>query len=120
MSTTQIVTVAEGEEPKAEQMDSFGRTAAERTVELLPVDAEAVNTEVEAGSHETYEGALAYIIQRGLAEIKRSRDAAAKLKEKTKIADQVKLYKEMVKANPKLLADADFSKKFTELMLQLS
>ncbi len=110
-ATTEVVA-----EPKK---DEFGRDAAERTVELLPVDAEAINKEVEDGDHETFAGALSYVILCGLREIKRTRQNQQKAAEGRALRQQKELYKAMVAANPKLLEDADFSKKFTTLMLSL-
>lgn len=54
------------------------RTEAERTVVLTSADADAINAEVEAGKHDTYDDALAYVIQRGFAEIHRQRESARK------------------------------------------
>ena len=59
-------------------MDEFGRTEAERTVILASAQAELVNAEVEAGRHESYDDALAYVIERGFAEINRQRESARK------------------------------------------
>src|SRR5690242_17734320 len=69
------------EPPKEEmdEMDEFGRTEAERTITLESADAEAINTEVDAGKHKTYADAMHYVLSRGFAEIKRTREAAKAL-----------------------------------------
>src|SRR5690349_4803710 len=64
-----------------EQFDEFGRTEAERTITLEPATAEAINVEVEVGEHKTYSDALEYVVKRGLAELKRTRDAAQKTRD---------------------------------------
>ena len=92
-------------------LDEYGRDAAERTVELSPRDAENVDQEVAAGKHSTYDGALAYIIQRGLAEIKRQRMAAAALREKQVLKATRDTWANMLKANPALVTDPNFVQK---------
>jgi hypothetical protein len=92
-------------------MDEFGRDSAERTVELSPRDAEAVDREVAAGKHQTYDDALAYVISRGLAEIKRQRDAAEAARQKSVLKTTRDLYQNMLKLNPALVADPQFVQK---------
>ena len=101
-------------------VDEYGRDAAERTVELTPADAEAIDKEVDAGKHETFDGALSYVINRGLIEIKRVRDSAAKLREANKLRDKVKLYEQMLKLNPALITDPKFAQQFTAAMLAVN
>lgn len=88
-------------------LDQFGRTEAERTVVLTPLQAEQVNTEVEVGKHHTYELALAHIFTRGLAELKRTRDNAAKIavtKEKAKSMDA---FTELLRLNPAIVGNTE-------------
>jgi hypothetical protein len=83
------------------------RTEEERTVVLSEVNAEAINREVEAGKHDTYDDALAHVLSRGFAEIKRQRDNASKIalqKEKAKAMDALTA---LLKLNPAIVKDAD-------------
>lgn len=90
------------------EMDEYGRDAAERTVELESRDAEAINLEVEQGKWDSYDDALHYVITRGLAEIKRQRDAARVALEKTQIKVKRDSYATLMKSNPSLIANAEF------------
>lgn len=90
------------------------RTEAERTVILSVKDAESVNLEVEAGEHDTYDDALAYIIERGLAEITRERKNRAKGQEKTRLAEAAKTWAALLKLNPSLLADPKVMARYAE------
>ena len=54
------------------------RDADECTVTLEVADAELVSAEVDAGDHQTFDDALHYIIERGVAEIARQRKSHAK------------------------------------------
>lgn len=92
----------------AEQLDSYGRTEAERTVVLSVHAAEQIDREVAAGEHQTYDEALDHVIVRGLAEIFRARKAAAELKAAREVKAQGKLYSEMLKVNPALVTDPTF------------
>lgn len=108
-------------------LDAYGRDAAERTVELNPHVAAAVNAVVEGeafetilanlkadhegGTPTTFDDAVGYIVYRGMAEIKRQRDAQAATKAKTKLAETQKLYKSMLEVNPALIADPTFVQK---------
>lgn len=103
-----IVNASVTESYEQNQLDQFGRDAAERTVELNSVQAEAVDQEVTIGKHTTYDDALAYVIQRGLAEIKRQRDAARAVAEKTLIKAKRDSYQHMLESNPALAANAEF------------
>lgn len=94
--------------PEVPELDEYGRDAAERTVELSPRDAEAVDAEVLKGKWQTYDDALAYVIARGLAEIKRQRDAAEAQREKSVLKTTRDLYSNMLRLNPALVADAKF------------
>lgn len=89
-------------------LDEFGRDQSERTVELAPRAAEAVDQEVTAGKHSTYDDALAYIIQRGLAEIKRQRDAAKATADARLALVKKNNYASLVKSNPSLIANSEF------------
>lgn len=105
-------------------LDAYGRDSAERTVELNSHVAAAANAiaagesiddvlmqlkaEFEGGQPDTYDEALGYIVYRGMAEIKRQRDAAQATKQKTKLAETQKLYAAMLKLNPALVADPQF------------
>lgn len=90
------------------ELDQYGRDASERTVELNSVQAEAVDQEVTHGKHATYDDALAYVIQRGLAEIKRQRDAQRAATEKTLIKAKRDSYANLMKSNPALITNSEF------------
>ena len=108
-------------------MDAYGRDSQERTVELNPHVAAAANAvvddesieevlvqlkaEFEGGEPQTFDDALGYIVYRGIAEIKRQRDAQAATKAKSKLAETQKLYKAMLAVNPSLITDAKFVEK---------
>lgn len=87
--------------------DAYGRTANERTVELSPEAAEAVNCEVTNGDHDTYDAALAYIITRGVAEIKRQRASGEKARANAIKAKVMTVFTEMLKLNPALVNQPD-------------
>lgn len=98
------------------ERDQFGRDEAERTIVLASEDAEAINHEAEAGGHDTYDDALHYVITRGLAEIKRTRDAQAANKAKTVLKAKVDTWKKLLELNPALVADPNIvGKMMTEL-----
>jgi hypothetical protein len=106
-----LVTEVTNKDQKPDQkpdLDQYGRDAAERIVELSPHDAEFVNREVIASNWQTYDAALTYVIGRGLAEISRSRKAAAELREARNVKQQGKLFSEMLKVNPALVTDPKF------------
>jgi hypothetical protein len=86
-------------------MDKFGRTAFERTVELEVDDAERVDTEVTTGEHATFSDGLHYIIERGVAEIKRQRDSLAALKEQRNDASMMKALRTACANNPDLMTN---------------
>lgn len=108
-------------------LDAYGRDAAERTVELNQHVAAAANAivdsdqfdeilvnlkaEYEGGEPQTFDDAIGYIVYRGMAEIKRQRDAANANKAKAKLAEQQKLYAAMLKVNPALITDQKFVEK---------
>src|ERR1035441_7738189 len=85
--------------------DQYGRDAAERTVELKPYDAEAINKEVVVGKWQTYDDALSYVVGRGLAEISRQRKAAAELRDARFIKAKGKDYSHLLKLKPELVND---------------
>jgi hypothetical protein len=87
------------------EMDEFGRDASERTVELSPRDAESIDHEVASGKHQTYDDALAFVIARGLAEIKRTRDAAMKLAQAKLLSTKKESWKTILSQNPALAID---------------
>jgi hypothetical protein len=93
------------EQPKPPVLDEFGRDASERTVELSPRDAENIDHEVSAGRHQTYDDALAFVIARGLAEIKRTRDAAMKLAQAKLLSTKKESWKTILSQNPALAID---------------
>ena len=99
------VDAAEGN--KSEETDQYGRTEAERTVTLASEDAEAVNTEVVDGKWKTYDDALHYVMQRGFAEIKRTREAAAKLANAKLLQAKRDQWSKLLQNNPSLIANAD-------------
>lgn len=106
------------------KLDAYGRDASERTVELNSHVAEAANcivedssidvvlgqlkAEFEGASPDTYDEALGYIVYRGIAEIKRQRDAQQAAKAKSKLAETAKLYKSMLALNPALVNEPAF------------
>ena len=93
-----------------EEMDEYGRTASERTIELESFDAEAINTEVNDGKHKTYGDALHYVLTRGFAEIKRQREAARSLAEKTILKAKRDNWSKLLQSNPKLIENQDLLK----------
>jgi Arc/MetJ-type ribon-helix-helix transcriptional regulator len=97
----------EGVLQKPEEMDEYGRTESERTIELESGDAEAINNEVNDGKHQTYSSALHYVITRGLAEIKRQREAARSLAEKTILKAKRDNWSKLLQSNPKLIENND-------------
>lgn len=102
--------VAQGKAVDCQQCnpkDEFGRDAAERTVELASKDAEAINKEVGDGKWQSYDDAMHYVIERGLAEIKRTRDAALKLYEQRTLKAKRDNWSKLLQSNPKLLQNAD-------------
>lgn len=109
MATIPVTTLVTNTEPVTTLVtDQYGRDAAERTVELKPHDAEMIDREVNAGRHQTYEDALAYVIGRGLAEIARARKAAEELRQARIVKEKGKLYSSMLKENPSLVTDPEF------------
>lgn len=103
-----------GSNVAGEALDDYGRTEQERTVVLASADAEAVNREVEAGEHDSYDDALAHIIERGLAEIKRTRASSLKLADAKRIAANAKTWAALLKLNPSLLADPKVMARYAE------
>jgi len=111
----------------AQQRDEFGRDAAERTIELSPLVAEAVNTvvedgqvaaiyqrllnEYEAASADTFDDALSYIVYRGIAEIKRQQDSAAKMAEERQAKKDRTALAAVLEVKPDLLNDPAFQAK---------
>ena len=93
------------EQPKPPVLDEFGRDESERTVVLSPRDAEYIDHEVASGGHQTYDGGLSYVIARGLAEIKRTRDAAAKLAQAKLLSSKKESWKTILSQNPALAID---------------
>jgi|SRR5271166_566351 len=112
MATAQVVpqvsTPVVSDNEHANQLDQFGRDAAERTVELTSAQAEAVDQEVSAGRWQTYDDALQHVIARGLAEIKRTRDAARTLALAKANEAKRKNYKSLIASNPALVVNAEF------------
>src|SRR5271166_1235606 len=110
MATAQVVpqvsTPVVSDNEHANQLDQFGRDAAERTVELTSAQAEAVDQEVTAGRWQTYDDALQHVIARGLAEIKRTRDAARALASAKLAMAKQKNYASLMQANPALIANS--------------
>lgn len=84
------------------------RDEAERTVVLTEETAEAINAEVDAGQHDTFEDALEYVCQRGFAEIKRARDSQAKAAEAKKLRDTRESLNKLVGDNPSLATNPEF------------
>jgi len=116
MTAQAVATLAEGEVVtelvkagviKDEEMDDYGRTEAERTVVLESGDAEAINTEVDAGRHKTYADAMHYVLTRGFAEIKRTREAAKALAEKTLLKAKRDNWSKLLQSNPSLIQNQD-------------
>lgn len=89
-------------------LDEYGRDASERTVELSSMHAENIDQECTVGKHTTYDDALAYVIQRGLAEIKRQRNAARSAAEKTLVKAKRDSYASLMKSNPALITNSEF------------
>jgi hypothetical protein len=91
--------------PPNTTLDKFGRMASERTITLEVDDAERVGCEVDAGKHQTFDDALHYIIERGIAEIKRQRDSLAALKEQRNDAKAMKALRTACANNPAVMDD---------------
>lgn len=94
-------------QPEPPQMDAFGRTADERTVELEEQDAEWINVETDAGRHQSYSDALHYVLTRGFAEIKRTREAAKALVEKTLLKAKRDNWDKLLQSNPALIQNQE-------------
>lgn len=90
------------------QLDQFGRDEAERTVVLSSEHAEAVDQEVAQGKWQAYDDALKYVISRGLAEIKRTRDAARTLAMAKMNEAKRRNYKMLIQNNPALVTNVEF------------
>jgi hypothetical protein len=90
------------------QFDQFGRTEAERTIVLSPLDAELINREVESRNHQTYDGAISFVLSIGFAKLaydqvqKDKRDATTELKRVNH------MHSKLIKQNPQLLIDATY------------
>lgn len=133
-TSTQVPEMAVATELGVRELDAYGRDAAERTVELNPHVAAAANAivddesidgvlanlkaEFEGGQVNTFDDAIGYIFYRGIAEIKRQRDAAAATKEKSQLSAQSKLYGEMLKVNPALVTDPQFVAKMVAALVR--
>ena len=98
----------EPSKPEPSKLDQFGRDEAERTVVLSSPHAEAIDVEVVTGKHQTYDDALEYVINRGLAEIKRARDAARKTAEANLALAKRNGYANLMKSNPALITNSEF------------
>lgn len=85
--------------------DAITRDADECIVSLTAVQAAQVSAEVDANDHQTFDDALAYIIERGLAEIKRQRDSAVKQKAKQAEVKNLMAAKTLLASNPALALD---------------
>lgn len=90
---------------EAEAMDDYGRTEAERTVTLTSVQAEQINDEVGQGDHGSYEDALEYVVQRGLAEIHRARASQAKSVEARKASKAKDEFNKYLALDPSVASD---------------
>jgi hypothetical protein len=99
-ASQEIVTALTGE-----VMDKFGRTDAERTITLEVDDAERIGLEVEAGSHQAYDDALHYVIERGVAEIKRQRESLKALKVQRDDARAMSALRTACANNPELMTN---------------
>ena len=102
MATANETTVTE---EQSVLMAEFGRTEAERTVVLASADADSINTECEAGRHASYDDALAYVIERGLAEIHRQRASAVKAEQARKAAKGKADFNNYLKLDPSIAGD---------------
>jgi hypothetical protein len=103
-----IAVVSEPVKSDEPKLDQFGRDAAERTVELSSMQAEAIDQEVTNGRWQTYDDALQHVINRGLAEIKRTREAARVLALAKATESKRKNYKALIQSNPALAVNAEF------------
>ncbi len=98
------------------EKDQYGRDAAERIVELSSDDAEAIGKEVVEGKWTKFDDALHYVLARGLAEIKRTRESALKNAAKTLLADKTDQWTTIMNADPKLLQNPQLvAKMFAEI-----
>ena len=101
---------------RSASMDKFGRYLDERIILLETDDAERIAQECEAGKHDGFDQCLHYVIERGLAEIKRQRESLAKLKEQRSDAQAMKALRQAVK---NLGADATDPAKLASAMKAL-
>jgi hypothetical protein len=117
----------ETEAARLASVDVYGRDNAERTIELDPHVAAAINAVINGESIDAvleqlkaqYEGCKCktfdethgYLMFRGMAEYKRQEIAAVTSKLKAKLLEQQKLFKSMVAVNPSLMADPKFVEK---------
>ena len=92
-------------EQPVEKMDEFGRTEAERTVVLSSRDAERINNEVTDGKHDTYDEALAYVIERGFKEIERQRLSAIKQEGQRLVAKAMEKFNKILATTPTLVSN---------------
>lgn len=90
-----------------DELDNYGRSEAERTVTLESNDAEAINLEVEQGKWQSYDDALHYVIGRGLAEVKRTRDAARKLLDARVLKTKRDGWQKLLQSNPSLVTNPE-------------
>jgi hypothetical protein len=81
------------------------RTEAECTVTLEVNDANAVCAEVDEGQHQTFDDALHYIIERGVAEIRRQRNTAKVQKAQREDALKLKRLREILALSPAIAAN---------------
>lgn len=84
------------------------RDEAECTIILTEEMADAVNAEVDAGKHDTFDDAVAYVITRGFAEIKRARESQRKAADAKKLQTTRDSFAKLIGDDPKLATNPDF------------
>jgi hypothetical protein len=98
--------------------DEYGRTRSERlcVIELTPVQAERLNTEIDLGYYPDWDSAVKHKIERGFAEVTRQRKV--KEKKETIEAAAVENWTRMLKANPDFVTNPAKVVQFFELLKQ--
>jgi hypothetical protein len=115
------------------KLDVYGRDAAERTVELNVHAAQAASELVDGNfasdayeslkaeydgesKPKTFDDAIGYIFYRGMSEIKRQWESAAKAKALKALEKKLSGYQELMSENPALIADANFVKNMMDAL----
>jgi hypothetical protein len=93
---------------KAEELDQFGRTEAERTVVLSSLDAELLNREVELGNHQTFDGTLSYVLSYGFSTLATRHQQKALRDARTELGEIMRKHAQFSKMQPELAKSAKY------------